>query len=717
MRQEFLAESFDGLDRMDRCLTELEAQPADAALIDEIFRAVHTLKGTTSFLGFKRVERLAHAGEQLIGDLRSGAVHAKPEVIDSLLKLTDGLRRIVGRIEATGSEGDETDEDLEDLEDLRDLQDLLGNLRVTGSADSDAIEAGRSLSPKPRSAQTSLTEEVLVGQTSGSVSERTLRIEVEVLNRMMNLVGELVLTRNQLLRSQVGAENFPELARRLDHVTADLRETVMQARMQPVGQLFSRFPRVVRDLAASCGKRVRLELAGQETGLDKSLLEAIKDPLTHAIRNAVDHGIESADVRLSAGKPAVGTIRLRACHRSGWVVLEMEDDGAGISRKKVLSKAIERGLVTEQHAVAMSNREALQLIFLPGFSTAGVVTNISGRGVGMDVVKNNVERVGGAVEIESEEGRGTLVRMRMPLTLAIVPALVVETCGQSFCLPQGALAELVYVSRIDAETLVERIGDAQLFHLRESLLPMIWLDKLLELGDGKPRANNGFYLAVLEMEGCRFGLAVDDLLAPEEIVVKPLTSGLREIGLFSGATVLGNGTLAMILDVTATAARAGIRKSAELSNIREDCVRELTPHLPEFLVFEGRMHGFQAERIALPLHWIERIETVPLSSLEWACGSPTLQYRGALLALEDMGGVLEEQIHSGLPLDLTVLICQLSGGSQPRRAGIIVRRVLDVASGALLPETAGERRLALVKDQLVVIHDDLTPMHSFKDVA
>ncbi len=267
-------------------------------------------------------------------------------------------------------------------------------------------------------------------------TDKTLRIDVDVLNRMMNLVGELVLTRNQMLQSNMEAANFPELARRLDSVTADLRETVMQARMQPVGNLFGKFPRMVRDLARTCGRDVRIEFSGQETGLDKSLLEAIKDPLTHAVRNAVDHGIEAPHVRVLAGKPAEGCVRLRAFHQSGSVVIEVADDGAGIGIERVLAKAVERNLVTAEQAAEMSEREALQLIFLPGFSTAAAVTNVSGRGVGMDVVRANVEKVGGSVEVESKMGVGTTLRLRVPLTLAIVPALVVRSGGQSFALPQ-----------------------------------------------------------------------------------------------------------------------------------------------------------------------------------------------------------------------------------------------------------------------------------------
>ena len=468
--------------------------------------------------------------------------------------------------------------------------------------------------------------------------DKTLRIDVDVLNRMMNLVGELVLTRNQMLQSGMEAANFPELARRLDSVTADLRETVMQARMQPVGNLFGKFPRMVRDLARTCGREVRVEFTGQETGLDKSLLEAIKDPLTHAVRNAVDHGIEAPTDRVLAGKPAEGCVRLKAFHQSGSVVIEVADDGAGIAMERVLAKAVERNLVTAEQAAAMSEREALQLIFLPGFSTAAAVTTVSGRGVGMDVVRANVEKVGGSVEVESRMGVGTTLRLRVPLTLAIVPALVVRSGGQSFALPQSALVELVYVARREAEKAVERIGAAELYRLRERLLPMVWLDRLLSLEAYGAKETHGFYLAVLEAEGCRYGLVVDDLLAPEEIVVKPLSAVLREIGVFSGATVLGNGTLALILDVAATAARAGVKPvEEEREEIDVAAVKKEETDV-SFLIFESRAR----ERTALPLDVVERIESVPLSQIEYAGGRALLQYRGELLPLTDDGNVLAE---------------------------------------------------------------------------
>jgi two-component system chemotaxis sensor kinase CheA len=733
LTKEFIAESQEGLERMELCLTELEKRPGDGELVAEIFRAVHTIKGTTGFLGFGRLERLAHAGENLLGALRDQMLAVTTELISGLLDLMDGLRKILRTIETKGTEGERsTDDDRELIALLAELKAGGGKLPVSGDAISENRDAGQPVSPLAAS-----VEAVAAGS---STQDKTLRIDVEVLNRMMNLVGELVLTRNQILRCTPGAENFPELARRLDSVTAELRESVMRARMQPVGHLFSKFPRMVRDLAMTCGRQVRIEFEGQETGLDKSLLEAVRDPLTHAVRNAVDHGIEPAEERVKAGKPAEGVVRLRAFHQSGSVVIEVSDDGAGISTERVLAKAMERGLVTPEQAGSMTQREALQMIFVAGFSTAKQVTNVSGRGMGMDVVRTNVEKVGGSVELESQVGLGTTVRMRVPLTLAIVPALVVQSGGESFALPQNSLVELVYVPQHEAELAVERMGTTELYRLREGLLPLVWLDRLLGLKQSSGAEGQDFYIAVVESEGRRFGLVVDDLKAPEEIVVKPLSAELREIGVFSGATVLGDGTLALILDVAATGARAGVRPVAEEIKVAgAELAQAATTQIEmesSMVIYETGKHEFpedeNGEQMAMPLSAVERIECVPLSEIEYAGGRAVLQYRGELIPLEDEGEVLREMSAAkgttavrvaeaerwargrGAGAEsaeadgstATVLICLRSEARGVRRVGMVVRRVLDVSAGTLLAADAAacEEQLAMVKNRVTTVH-------------
>jgi two-component system chemotaxis sensor kinase CheA len=740
LTKEFIAESQEGLERMEICLTDLEKRPNELELVAEIFRIAHTIKGTTGFLGFGRLENLAHKGENLLGALRDKKIPVTRERIDGLLKLMDGFREILHLIETMGTEGERsTDDD-------RDLIALMAKLKAEGEAKSENDGATAA-----EAEAVELPASVAAAASGSSLQDKTLRIDVEVLNRMMNLVGELVLTRNQILRCTPAAENFPILARRLDSVTAELRETVMRARMQPVGHLFSKFPRMVRDLGMTCGRRVRVEFEGQDTGLDKSLLEAVRGPLTHAVRNAVDHGVEPPQQRVKLGKPIEGTIRLRAFHQNGSVVIEVIDDGAGISTEKILAKATERGLLTAEQAAAMSQREALQMIFLAGFSTAKEVTSVSGRGVGMDVVRADVEKVGGSVELESKVGSGTTVRMRVPLTLAIVPALVVYSGGQSFALPQNSLAELVYVPRREAEQAVERMGTTELYRLREHLLPLVWLDRLLKLEQKVGTQSHGFYIAVLESEGRRYGLVVDDLKAPEEIVVKPLSAELREIGIFSGATVLGNGTLALILDVAATGTRAGVRPVAEevkVVNTEAAPLQSVQSGVESSMVIYetgGRGFGKNGDatvRMAMPLSAVERIESVPIDQVEYAEGNPVLQYRGELIPLEDDGGVLQEasatrtnaaeQIHETNAENeeedssmATVLICLRPETHGVRRVGLVVRRVLDVSEGTLLAADAAACKgpLAMVKNHVTTVHRkfvqraDGAQMELLKEVA
>lgn len=710
LTREFLIESQEGLDRMERCLTELEERPQDGELLADIFRSVHTIKGTTGFLGYSRLESLSHAGENLLGMLRDGKLVANASIISALLLLLDGLRAILASIEANGSEGDGDDHAV--IERLCDLQ--------NGVAIADANEAiavavetpasrkrARKQAPGSNRPRKRVSSPVMPGplphfepgpnnesaataalQSAGaegsakavtSAADSTLRVDVNLLNRMMNLVGELVLTRNQILQATSADAGFTMLSRRLDMVTADLREAVMKARMQPVSHVFSKFPRLVRDLAQQLGKRVRLEMEGQETELDKSLLEAIKDPLTHSVRNSIDHGIEEPHAREAMGKPAEGVLKLRAYQDGSHVVVEVMDDGGGIRVEKVRDKAIERKLISAEKAAQSSERELLQLIFLPGFSTAAAVTNVSGRGVGMDVVRNNVEKIGGKVEIESRAGKGTTLRLRIPLTLAIIPALIVRSRRQNFALPQGVLHELVHLDMEQAKTQIEWLENAPLYRLRGRLLPLVFLHRMLEQQDAA-EVGAGCYIAVLNADGRRFGLVIDGLADPEEIVVKPLSPVLKQIGLFSGATVMGNGEMALILDPGALAIRASIGLSSEEDEKQAaDETVKADKGEDEFLLVETG-----TERAALPLGDVLRIERIPRASIERIGQTPVLRFEGTLLPLEDSSGMLQQP--GSADAQMTVVVCR----DGARHVGVAVSQVLDVASGTPLAEAGTE---------------------------
>ena len=703
---------------------------------------MHTIKGTTGFLGFKRLEKLAHAGENLLGLLRESKLTADRPLITGLLQLLDGLRSILKTIEAEDNEGEGDDAVL--IANLEELQlpaqaqaKQPVHARAGGQAASapplprppakvkpapPAASAPPPLAPAPAlpalapAQPAEAVEAPAPGakapsapegdaprqrvQTAGSAAESTLRVDVSLLNRMMNLVGELVLTRNQVLQATSADPGMTLLSRRLDMVTADLRESVMKARMQPVSNIFSKMPRMVRDLSQALGRRVRLEVEGQDTELDKSLLEAIKDPLTHAVRNSLDHGIEPPEARVAAGKNPEGILKLRAAQEGSHVIIEVSDDGAGIAVEKVRQKAIERGAITAGRAVHLGERELLQLIFLPGFSTADAVTNVSGRGVGMDVVRTNVEKIGGKVEIDSRAGKGTTLRLRIPLTLAIIPALIVRSVNQSFALPQGALSELVHISSEQAATAIEWIENVPLYRLRGKLLPLVFLDRLLMPGvEHKAASERDNFIAVLDPDGRRFGLVVDGLADPEEIVVKPLSAVLKDIGLFSGATVLGNAELALILDPGAIALKAGVAMREE----EPACAVEGEPGAGavkglEYLLVEAGGH-----QAAVPLTDVLRIEQVPLKRIEYIGYRPVLNFEGQLLPVEDSGGVLAA-LEGNPEAQIIVVVCREGN----RHVGIAVSHVLDVAAGGDLFQAGTARRtggVTLLKNRVTGVVD------------
>jgi two-component system chemotaxis sensor kinase CheA len=755
LTREFLIESQEGLDRMERCLTDLEERPQDAGLIGDIFRSVHTIKGTTGFLGFKRLEKLAHAGENLLGLLREGKVAADRPVITGLLHLLDGLRSILKTIETEDTEGEGEDAVL--IAQLEELQapkpaeaqakqhtrvraGVHETIASTAEARPSAASAGppaaaaahstapplpaaQGPEPDPEGAQEPAASTAAkapveadgdgtkprvqgtgMGAGIGTAAESTLRVDVTLLNRMMNLVGELVLTRNQVLQATSADPNMTLLSRRLDMVTADLRESVMKARMQPVSNIFSKIPRIVRDLSQSLGRRVRLQVEGQETELDKSLLEAIKDPLTHAVRNSLDHGIEPPDVRQAAGKDPEGTLKLRAAQEGSHVIIEVCDDGAGISVDKIRQKAIERGLITAERAAQQPERELLQLIFVPGFSTAAAVTNVSGRGVGMDVVRTNVEKIGGKVEIDSRAGKGTTLRLRIPLTLAIIPALIVRSVNQSFALPQGALLELVHVPPEQAAAAIEWMEGAPLYRLRGNLLPLVFLDRLLMPGaEHKKVTDRDNFIAVLDADGRRFGLVVEGLADPEEIVVKPLSAVLKDIGFFSGATVLGNADRALILDPGAIAMKAGVamRGEEEAARAAEEEEDGEGAKKLEYLLVEAA-----GRRAAVPLADVLRIEQISLSRIEYFGYRPVLNFEGQLLPVEDTGGVLAAAEGNPQNPDAQIIVVVCREGN--RHVGIAVSHVLDVAAGGDLFEAGTSQRtggVTLLKDRVTGVVD------------
>ncbi len=691
--EEFLVESHENLDQLDTDLVALEQEPNSRERLSSIFRTIHTIKGTSGFLAFNRLEEVAHVGENMLSRLRDGALALTPTRTSVLLRMVDTVRALLASIEATGGEGNV---DVSDV--VAAISAAMEDRPAEPAAEAPVVEAPEAAPvpvaeeapaavpaaaavPVPRpapAAEAADAEHPPAAEGGGArraVADSTIRVDVDLLDELMLLVGELVLTRNQIVQ-YVGRSNDTDLVRasqRLNLIASELQEGVMKTRMQPIDHIWSKLPRVVRDLGIQCGKSVRLEMEGKDTELDKTLLEAVKDPLTHLVRNSVDHGIETPDLRRRAGKPAEGVLTLRAKHESGQVVVEVADDGAGIDPAKIGAKAVERGLVTDAQLARMSPTDVLQMIFLPGFSTAAAVTNVSGRGVGMDVVKTNIESIGGTIEVESVAGTGTVCRLRIPLTLAIVPALTVECAGDRYAIPQISLQELVSLDAEKAANAVEEVGGAPVYRLRGELLPLVRLTDVLGLTSD--RHDGHVVIAVLRSEGRRFGLVVDRVINTEEIVVKAVGGQLKAIGLYSGATVLGDGTVALILDVQALARRALRTESAERQEARvAAAVAAADTEAARERMLLAAIGG--GRRVAIPLDTVTRLEQVRTESVERVGNREVVQYRGAILPIVRLDRHLGAYGEADREV-LEVIVYSDHG----RSVAIVVEEILDIVDG------------------------------------
>jgi two-component system chemotaxis sensor kinase CheA len=692
--QEFLVESHENLDQLDRDLVELETAPDSRSLISSIFRTIHTIKGTSGFLAFSRLESLTHAGESLLARLRDRVQPVTPATISALLAMVDKVRALLDVVEETGNEGTQdlgidevvalvkyemseaaqvaratpaatptptvepvaaAEEPAPVVEEPRVSVEVaadvtarvpIGQLLVEGGevAENDVNSALRmQIEGDDRKLGAILVEEgkappaavgdALQAQGKRSVADSAIRVDVDLLDDLMNLVGELVLVRNQLVRGAADGTDqvLVRTTQRLNLITSELQEGIMKTRMQPIEHLWAKLPRVIRDLSQACGKRIRLVQLGKETELDRSLLEAVKDPLMHLVRNAVDHGVEAAEVREANGKDPEGTLTLRAYHEGGHVTVEVSDDGGGIDVDRVAKIGVERGLIRADQVSTMDSREIMMLVFQPGFSTAKQVTNVSGRGVGMDVVKTNIERIGGAVDVDSTLGQGTTWRLTIPLTLAIIQALTVECAGERYVIPQVAVHELVYID--GQATKIEYVSGSPVYRLRGRLLPLVRLDQTLGLTPGQ--SDEGMYVAVLQADSRRFGVVVDKVLNTEEVVVKALTARFKDIGLYAGATILGDGKVALILDVASLARRSHLQGGTERERADYGDQTVGAGTLSRLLIT-----GVGQRRVAIPLDTVTRLEEFPREKVERVGRREVVQYRQQILPLVRLSDLL-----------------------------------------------------------------------------
>ena len=748
--KEFLIESIESLDRLDNELVKLETDPSSQELLSSIFRTIHTIKGSCGFLGFSKLEKVAHVGESLLSRLRDGKLSLTPEFTSGLLAMVDAIRTMLGEIQTTEQDGNETYPEL--IETLNKLQNQGQEppcKAATGAAlPTEPSKKQQGASPKqdspksvppvshkrptqqapPVEAEPPAPRAAAPGETpaaqhpqddsrSKTAAAETIRVDVHLLDRLMNLVGELVLTRNQITQfsARQTDPNLVSPAQQLNLLTSELQEEVMRTRMQPISNVFDKFPRVVRDVATSRGKQVLIEMEGKETELDRSLLEAIKDPLTHIVRNSVDHGIEMPEQRVARGKRPEGRLMLRACHEGGQVLVEISDDGAGIDTSRVKSKAIERGLITAQQAARMSEGELLNLVFLPGFSTVEKVTNLSGRGVGMDVVKTNIDRVNGTVDLQSYPGKGTTIKIKIPLTLAIVRAVIIRSNGHRFAIPQVNIQELVRLDADRVRTEIESVHGVPVYRLRGRLLPLVYLSEELKLAKqagnqaGEDEATN---IVVLQANDHPFGLVVNEINDSEEIVVKPLSKQLRALKIFAGATIMGDGKVALILDVVGLAQNANIFSEARDQALAEKTAEVLAgqdqnqTEKQTFLLFAGP----DDSRMAIPLSTVARLEEFPAKNVEKSGGEWVIQYRGKILPLLRLDVVLEERRErvrharkNIQPDPLQVLVCHDEG----RTIGMVVDRILDIVEDRAEVKSPATREGILYA---VVINDRVTEL-------
>ncbi len=710
---EFLTETAESLSVLDVELVKLEQNP-EPQILSNIFRLVHTIKGTCGFLGLPRLEHVAHAAENVLGKFRDGELDVTPAAVTLILASIDSIKMILSHIEQHEAEPEGDDKEL--IAQLNAAAE--GKLQSAARAPEPIAAAEPQPEPEPEPAAASEPhpaaapapaaaaepeeeeeEETPVaasvpaapaqvpattaahpsapapvgdGPKEPSVASQTIRVNVELLENLMTLVSELVLTRNQLLQMVRGKDDseFATPLQRLSHITTDLQEGVMKTRMQPIGNAWAKLPRIVRDLSVEMNKKIDLQMIGAETELDRQVLELIKDPLTHMVRNSADHGLEPTEERRRIGKPEIGKIVLNAYHEGGHIIIEITDDGRGLNIARIRQKVLANGLATDAELDQMSDQQVAQYIFRAGFSTAEKVTSVSGRGVGMDVVRTNIEKIGGTIELKTQQGKGTSFIIKIPLTLAIVSALIVECAGERFAIPQISVLELVRTTA-NSEHGIEVINNAPVLRLRDRLLPLVSLRSLLRLG-GDEEGRNETFIVVTQVGTYTFGIIVDRVFDTEEIVVKPVAPILRHISMFSGNTILGDGSVIMILDPNGIAGSTGEIAGTSQAAAEAAAARDIhAEDRQSLLVFRARTDDLKA----VPLALVARLEEIEVGEIERSHGKPVVQYRGKLMPLVTVDGSFDLKSEGQQPV--------LVFADGDRSMGLVVDEIVDIVEEQL----------------------------------
>jgi two-component system chemotaxis sensor kinase CheA len=751
--REFLLESFENLANISEELTTFEKNSEDLELVNSIFRKVHTLKGSAGFLGLKKLQEVTHAAESLLDLIRDRVIKITPQIVDCLLEIFDVSIEMLKFIEKNNKESTGNHDALiqktllfikkPQSNSIPEEHSFLSGVKIPKSLFDEELDDRKKVTIKTQSKEVlepviemkvekiiEKKKEVEVLQTekvvadngdagkNASVTDSVVRVNVQLLDKIMNVVGELVLNRNQILQyaSIQDSAELNRLSQQLNTITSELQTDIMTTRMQPVGSVLSKFERIVRDLAKSQDKKIKLEIIGKETELDKTLLEAIRDPLTHLIRNSVDHGIEMPDIRKTKGKNEEGKITIRSFHESGQVSIEIKDDGNGIDPQRITAKAIEKGILTAEQVKSMSPKQILSIIFMPGFSTADQVTNISGRGVGMDVVKSNVEKIGGSVDIFSELGKGSTFKLKIPLTLAIVPALVVQDHGQTFAIPQISLLELVRFDKNNEDVKLEKLYGSEFFRLRGKLIPVFRLSNSLKLEGASSTSELTDYdftnIVILDAEGRTYGLIVDIILDTEEIVVKPLSKELKNLTFYAGATIMGDGNVALILDSLGfyNFADKGVGLKIEKMNQQLDsAIEKEATESQELLICQLGDH----RQYAIPLLLVNRLEEFDRKSIEWSGDQPLVKYGDfpmPLINLEKSLNLRGENIlfsiDKNLPTEVPCVVINIRG----HLYGLVVSEIIDIqqTESAIHSDSVDRKGLlgtVFLKDSTITILD------------
>ncbi len=682
---DFIIESQENLERLDHEFVALEHDPHNEELLASIFRTIHTIKGSAGFLNLTNLEQVSHYAEDVLAKLREHSLELSDDIVTTLLSGVDCIKSMLVALEKTGEEGD-----VDILDVVVELKKISDNKAIAVNKPSPAPQT-----PAAAPVEIEEEEEPFVGESTSetkqkivkdtktqetgehaapSLEDTRIHVDVHLLDQLMNLTGELVLARNQVVQfaSTIDARDFRAVTQRMNVVVSELQEIVMKTRMQPVKKVFGLFPRLVRDISKQHGKEVQLVMEGQNTELDRTLLEAVKDPLTHLVRNALDHGVEKPADRQKLGKPATATIMIKAYHESGQVVIEISDDGAGIHLDKVKAKAVREQIVTAQQAEEMSERNVINLIFRPGFSTAETVTSISGRGVGMDVVKKNLDRIGGIIDIHTQRHKGTRIKIRIPITLAIIPVLIVKAGEHRLAIPQVNLEELLMLQAEDKTQNIEEIYGAEVYRLRGELLPLLRLNTILNLPTAKTSADN-VHIVVLSAGELRFGLIVDEVGDTEEIVVKPLSSHIKQLYCYDGATIMGDGKLALIVNVNGlfkvTQLTLDDMKKVEEMNLEaHDATAAVNgEHHQTIVLFRSGKNEFYG----VPLAFVVRLEKFSASQIEYSGGRQVMQYRNEILPL------LRLEDYFDIPATPDPEMLSLIVFAVEKQIGLVVQEIID----------------------------------------